>query len=143
MSQVQTVPNHEAAWAAIHAPGFDPCVAAVVEGAPNYGRWPRPGLGDPQQPQPSSMQVTADGAALLAVSQVWYPGWQVWIDGRAQGTPLRTNYLFQGVPVPAGTHQVELRFAPTLWRVGWALAGAIALGLIVARRIWLWIVCRR
>ncbi len=93
-------------------------------------------------PNRLSMQVTADGPALLAVSQVWYPGWQVWIDGRAQAAPLRTNYLFQGVPVPAGTHQVELRFAPTLWRIGWVLAGAIALGLIAAA-IWLWIARRR
>jgi len=142
-SQVQSVSDHEAAWAAIHAPGFDPRVTAVVEGAPGLIA---NGGGQVSEirsgPNRLSMQVTADGPALLAVSQVWYPGWQVWIDGRAQGAPLRTNYLFQGVPVPAGTHQVELRFEPPLWRVGWALAGVIALGLIAAA-LWLWIARRR
>jgi hypothetical protein len=142
-SQVQAVSDHEAAWAAIHVPGFDPRSTAVVEGAPNLAGGGRGQVSEIRSsPNRLSMQVTADGPALLAVSQVWYLGWQVWIDGRAQGAPLRTNYLFQGVPVPAGTHQVELRFAPSLWGIGWALAGAIALGLIAAT-IWLWIARRR
>jgi hypothetical protein len=139
--QVQSAPDHEAAWTAIHAPGFDPRTTAVVEG----GSAPS-GSGEVSDirsgPNRLSMRVSADGPALVVVSQIWYPGWKIFIDGQPQGAPLRVNYLFQGVPAPAGTHQVELRFEPVLWRVGWALAGAAALGMIAAA-VWLRIASQR
>jgi hypothetical protein len=140
VEQVQPVYDHEAAWQAIHAPGFAPSVTAVVETASNL---PPAGRGQVSEirtgPNRLSLKVSADGPAFLVVSQVWYPGWQVWVDGRAQGAPLRTDYLFQGVALPAGTHQVELRFEPALWRLGWALAVATAVGLAAAA----WLLARR
>jgi uncharacterized membrane protein YfhO len=73
------------------------------------------------------------------VSQVWYPGWQVYIDGAAQGAPARADYLFQAVPVPAGSHHVEVRFEPPAWRLGWVLAAGTLLvlmvGFLVVRRL--------
>jgi len=35
------------------------------------------------------------------------------------------------VSVPQGAHQVELRFAPAEWRIGWLLAAAAALLIVV------------
>lgn len=128
VSQIQPASDHAAAWAAIHAAGFDPRVTAVVEGASNLPVGGRGAVFDLRsKPNGLALRVVADGPALLIVSQAWYPGWQVQIDGQDHGAPMRANYAFQGVAVPAGTHQVELRFAPILWRFGWALA---ALGLI-------------
>jgi hypothetical protein len=63
---------------------------------------------------------------------VWYPGWQVTVDGRAQGAPLRADYLFQAVTLEAGSHTVELRFSAPLWRLGWVLAGIAAVVLLVS-----------
>ena len=83
-------------------------------------------------PNRLTVKVNADGPALLVLSQLWYPGWQVTVDGRAQGSPLRTDYLFQGVPVEAGSHTVELRFTSPLWRLGWVLAGVAAVVLLVS-----------
>jgi len=82
-------------------------------------------------PNRLSFRTNADAPALVFVSQVWYPGWQVLIDGRSAGAPLRANYLFQAVSVPQGAHQVELRFAPAEWRIGWLLAAAAALLIVV------------
>ncbi len=141
VAQVQMVADHEAAWAAIHATGFDPRVTAVVEAASNVqvgGRGQvveiRPG------PNRLALQVTADGPAFLVISQVWYGGWEVWLDGRPTAPPLRTNYLFQGVVVPEGAHRIELRFAPFWWRVGWWLfavgLSALVLGALAARRLY-------
>jgi uncharacterized membrane protein YfhO len=80
--------------------------------------------------------VNADAPALVFVSQVWYPGWQVFIDGQLAGAPYRANFLFQAVGVPAGEHQVELRFTPASWRIGWALM-AVAVLALVAAVLWL------
>jgi hypothetical protein len=127
---VQAVADHEAAWAAIHAPDFDPATTAVIEGGGGTVRRPAPtagGRGEVTDLRSGSnrlaFQATADGPIVVFISQTWYPGWQVWVDGRSQGAPLRVNYAFQGVTLAAGAHRVELRFAPPLWWVGWALAG--------------------
>ncbi len=128
--QTQPVTDHETAWTAIHAAGFDPHGAAVVEGASNL---PAGGQGQVSeirhQANRLTMQVTADAPAFVVISQMWYPGWQAWVDGAPAGPVLRTNYTFQGISVPAGAHRVELRFEPFLWRAGWGLA---AVGLIFA-----------
>jgi uncharacterized membrane protein YfhO len=81
-------------------------------------------------PNRLTLKVDADGPSFLVVSQAWYPGWQVTVDGRAQGSPLRTDYLFQGVPLDTGSHTVELRFTSPLWRLGWVLAGVAAAVLL-------------
>ncbi|MGD8819246.1 MAG: YfhO family protein [Anaerolineae bacterium] len=54
--------------------------------------------------------TTADG--LLVISQPFYPGWQARIDD--QPVPIaRVDYLLQGVPLPAGTHRIEVRYRPS------------------------------
>jgi hypothetical protein len=126
---VTTVGSHEAALQAITAAGFDPTATAIFEGdsAPRGGG---SGAVSDIGTGGNGLSFTADvdAPSLVVVSQVWYPGWRVYIDGQPAGAPLRVNYLFQGVPVEAGQHRVELRFAPILWPAGWGLA---LLGLLV------------
>ena len=133
--QIQPAASHEDAWNAIHAPDFDPAITAVVEGA-SASTSASASRGQVTEiasaPNRLTVKVNADGPALLVLSQLWYPGWQVTVDGRAQGAPLRTDYLFQGVPVEAGSHTVELRFTSPLWRLGWVLAGVAAVVLLVS-----------
>ena len=79
------------------------------------------------------VEITAEMKApgILVLSDQWYPGWQVTVDG----TPaqlLRTNYALRGVFLPAGVHQVTFRFRSLPLRRGLALAGiALGLGLVV------------
>jgi uncharacterized membrane protein YfhO len=66
---------------------------------------------------------------------MWYPGWQARVDGGSSSAVLRTNYAFQGVALPAGDHQVELRFDPPLWRIGLGTAAVTAAALLVAAAV--------
>jgi hypothetical protein len=132
VGQIQPAASHEDAWNAIHAPGFDPATSAVVEGTSASTSASGEVTEIASAPNRLTLKVSADGPALLVISQLWYPGWQVAVDGQAQGAPLRTNYLFQGVTVAAGSHTVELRFTSPLWRIGWMLAGVTAAILLVS-----------
>jgi len=145
VSQAQTVAGHEAAWTAIHAPGFDPGENAVVEGADVAVGGRGQVVSITAGPGRVRLEVVAEGGpALLIVSQMWYPGWRVWVDGVPYGQPLRVDYAFQGVAFDAGAHQVEMRFDPPLWRLGWLLAAATA-GLLVLVGLWRarWALSRR
>ena len=130
VSQIQPVASHEEAWTAIHASDFDPAKTAVVEGPSASTSSSAQVTEIVSAPNRLTVRVDAAGPALLVLSQVWYPGWRVAVDGQPQGVPLRVNYLFQGVPVEAGSHTVELRFTSLLWRVGWVLAGVVVAALI-------------
>ena len=114
--------------------------AVVVEGA-GVGFWPcLPGGGGAahlisETPNELVIQVAAERAGWLGVADVWYPGWVVEVDGVAAPV-LRANYLFRGVAVPAGAHQVRLAYRPMSFYLG---AGLSAL----AWAIWLWLWRRR
>jgi hypothetical protein len=70
-------------------------------------------------------------AAFLVVSQSYDQGWQATVNG--QQTPLlATNYLVQGLPVPAGTSRIELRYRPTSVLVGGWVSGTAAAFLMLA-----------
>ena len=53
------------------------------------------------------------GEGFLVSSEVHYPGWRAWVDGRE--IPIYyTNLAFRGVFVPAGNHEVIYRFLPKI-----------------------------
>ena len=78
----------------------------------------------------------SDAPALLVVTDTWYPGWRASVDGRP-ATLWRADHAFRAVTVPAGRHEVELRFVPRSVLAGAlvsALSAALVLALVVGRR---------
>ncbi len=64
------------------------------------------------------------------------PGWRATLDG-APVEIRRTNAVFRGVPVPAGSHRVEFVYRPLSVTLGATLTGLALLaatGLLVVRR---------
>jgi hypothetical protein len=62
-------------------------------------------------------RVRCAGNCYLVVADVHYPGWRARVDGR-NAELLRADYLFQGVALPAGEHEVTLDFRPASVRRG-------------------------
>ena len=78
----------------------------------------------------------ADSAAYLVLTDTWFPGWRVRVDGR-DATLWRADHAFRAVWVPAGRHEVEFRFEPRSLKVGLlvsVLSAAAALALLAPGR---------
>ena len=72
---------------------------------------------------PNRLRAHAVGEGLLVFSEVAYPGWQAFVDGKR--VPLQTAHgILRVVSIPAGEHTVELRFRP------WDLALGLLLGAL-------------
>jgi hypothetical protein len=65
------------------------------------------------------ISTLTSAAALLVLSEVYYPaGWIARIDG-AETEILRTNYALRSIIVPGGKHEIVFEFAPSVYRDGW------------------------
>lgn len=85
-------------------------------------------------PERVTIQATLGGNGLLVLADMWYPGWQAYVDGREQ--PIyRVYHVFRGVYVPAGTHKVEFIYCPISVLVG-GLISAVALVGIGLFSVW-------
>ena len=80
-----------------------------------------------------TFQVETPSACVATVAQTFYPGWKAYVDGRATKL-FRANYAFQALVVPAGKHQIELRYRDTPFVAGVALS-LVGLGLCLV--LWL------
>jgi hypothetical protein len=82
-------------------------------------------------PDELKYRYNAPRAGLVVFSEIYYAeGWQAYIDG--QPVPhLRANYVLRALPVPAGPHTIEFKFAPKSYAVGNAVSLAASLALLL------------
>ncbi len=74
---------------------------------------------------------------VLVLTDAFYPGWKVRVDGRERNI-LRANYLFRGVELPAGNHQVEFSYEPQSFKIG-LIISLFTAGLLLAVPLIGWI----
>jgi len=58
-----------------------------------------------------------DGEGFLILSDVYYPGWKVYVDGIEEKI-YRADYLLRAVHLPPGFHQVRFVYDPMSFKVG-------------------------
>jgi uncharacterized membrane protein YfhO len=83
------------------------------------------------------VDVTADGPAMLLLTDNFFPGWSATVDGEER-TVHRSHGTFRAVEVPAGASRVQFRYRPLSFLGGAAVAAAAALAaglvLLASRR---------
>ncbi len=103
-------------------------------GAPGAGAGPCRSAGDATieryEPERVVARTRADTPSVLVLSDAWFPGWSVTVDGR-DAEMLRVDHALRGVALPAGEHTVEFRFRPRALLAG-ALVTAASLLMLVA-----------
>lgn len=65
-------------------------------------------------------KTKSDGSSVLVLSKTYYPGWEVYVDGRP-GKILRTNHALSGVFLPEGEHDVAFYYWPRSFVFGLTL----------------------
>jgi len=70
-----------------------------------------------QNPNKITIQINAGADGWLVVSEVWYPGWDAYIDNQL-AVSYPANYLFRTIEIPAGKHTVVWEYRPTSFRIG-------------------------
>jgi len=63
------------------------------------------------------INVDSEKDSFLVLADMYYPGWKAYIDGeRVKLFP--TDYIFRGVKIPGGSHNVLFRYEPWTYKVG-------------------------
>jgi hypothetical protein len=141
VSRQRTVGSEREALVAATAPGFDGRRVAVTErelpGLPQDNGRDSRAAGSARlisyQPERVVARASASRPSLLVLTDLHYPGWKATVDGR--DVPIeRVNYLLRGVPLTAGSHVVEFRYAAASYRAGWIISllsgiAVLAIGL--------------
>jgi hypothetical protein len=80
-----------------------------------------------------ALDVTSSAPALLVLSENWFPAWRATVDGTSAPV-MRADHSLRAVPVPEGTHRVELRYESALlrWSLVVSLAALVVLAVCVA-----------
>jgi hypothetical protein len=141
----QVVGTGDEALQAVAAPDFNSRVDVVIEKGEDTTE--RLAAGYPRPIAITEVRITSYSATdatietddsspgYLVLTDTFYPGWNATLDGQPQRT-YRANYLFRGVPVPAGHHTIAFSYRPLSFELGagitlTALAG-IAFGFVAS-----------
>jgi len=63
------------------------------------------------------LNVNTDRPKILVLSETYYPGWKVYVDGQEKKI-LKANFAFRAVPLSAGQHEVEFIYDPWTFKIG-------------------------
>lgn len=65
----------------------------------------------------SRIKITSTNDGLLFVSDLYYPGWKAYVDGK-EVIILKANYAFRAVSVSQGSHVIEFVYKPDSFYTG-------------------------
>ena len=132
------VPDDEEVLRRLHDPTFDlygTVLLAEGEGSEGVVEGYEGGLSEISTATGyARASVRGDGEGWVVFSEMHHPGWRAWVDG-APSPVLRADLALVAVPVPAGEHEVEIRFEAPLvrWGIGISLVSLLSLLVLVGR----------
>jgi Bacterial membrane protein YfhO len=123
--------------------GFNPREIVAVESAPGeLAGVETPGPGDAVEitayaPDTVTLRASAGGARLVVLTDVYYPGWDAFVDG-SSARLLRVDYALRGVVIGPGQHIIQFVFRPKSLRYGMIISLTTSL-VVLAAASFVWI----
>lgn len=118
--------------------GFDPTQTVLLEESPES---PRSGGGsgtDGDHVRISKytfnrieLKASCKGPRFLFLSETYYPGWQVRVDGQREKI-YRADHTFRAVPLSPGRHDIVLQYRPFSFYFGLLISVLTGVGLTVS-----------
>jgi hypothetical protein len=134
--QIREVKRPEEALAMMKEDSFDPHATVIVETkGSDVGFAAPPEASDrveikEYKNNEVNLQASSTGTRLLVLTDTYYPGWEVFVDGN-RAELLRVNYAMRGVILNSGEHRVQFVFRPRSFRNGLAISLATLLACAV------------
>ena len=95
------------------------------------------------KPNQLTYRFEANEDKLVVFSEIWTSkGWTMQIDGKEHPI-LRANYLLRAALVPAGQHEIVMRYEPKIWKVGGILSLVSSLAILLAAAAALYFTLRK
>ena len=113
----QVIADPAARLAALTAPDFDPLAHAMLEtavpGAPSCARDPAASRLQVRDVSPREVRIELDAprAGVVVLTDSWYPGWELEVDGASERV-LRVDHALRGAVVSPGRHTLVFRYRP-------------------------------
>ncbi len=118
VDSVQKVSPADSILPKLRSASFDPRAVAYVESdisgvAKPDSAWVKQTASEMHK---LTYDVYTDKPGFLVLSEIYYPaGWKAALDGKE--IPIHpANYILRGLQIPAGTHELELTFAPESYK---------------------------
>jgi hypothetical protein len=128
----EVIPDEERAVNRLRDPSFNPAEAVVLAGGePLAGTGGQPAEVIDYGPEEVIVQVAAGAPGYLVLTDTFYPGWQVTVDG-GPAEILRADLMFRAVRLEPGSHQVVFRYRPAGVRWGACISAAGMLAWLAA-----------
>lgn len=132
----EVVPSRASAIRATARPDLDPFTTVVLEKEPTRAALPKVAVPEKEDIHLITFQDTGVAFAvslvqpgILVVSEMWYPGWNVYVNGKRVES-LRAYGLLRAVALPAGKWRVEWRFEPLVMWLGLGIS-TLTLGVLI------------
>ena len=135
-SRAVVIGDDEQALSRVTHSSFDPGRDVVLNAAPVFAKARAGGGSDGESIQPGidmiDLSTTVDEPSIVVISDIWYPGWRVRVNGREHQL-LRTDYAFKGVALAPGSHHIRFYFRPMSFIAGAAISAVTLIGIIAAQ----------
>ncbi|MFH1564199.1 MAG: YfhO family protein [Nitrospirota bacterium] len=126
-SEAKVIKTKEEIFKELLNPDFDPKKTVILEENPKIQnskfkiRNSKFENLDPEildyQPEKVTIKTTLNQSGFLVLSDTYYPGWQVFVDGKREKLYC-ADYILRAVYLTQGEHLVEFRYSPLSFKIG-------------------------
>jgi len=146
VSEAKVLKKKEEIFQELTNPNFDPKKIVILEEDIQKEKSKEQGAKSKDQSSPKIIKYKNEEVVIhcsmrdngfLVLSDTYYPGWQVYVDGKKEKL-FCANYTLRAVQLRSGTHLVEFRYSPLSFKIGSFISLTTLIIFMILGVIYLW-----